>query len=124
MNVLLWGLQIALALKFVSVTISHGLRPDAGKMARGRERLGGLARPLLALSAVGALLGGVGVVLPAATGLLPGLTGWAAALLAVMALGSGGFHVACRESPKIWVSGILCALAAFVAYGRWVIAPL
>jgi hypothetical protein len=80
MNTLIWGAQIALALKFVSVTISHGLRPDAEKMARGRERLGGLARPLLILSAVGTFLGGVGVVLPAATGFRPELTGWAAAL--------------------------------------------
>jgi hypothetical protein len=35
-----------------------------------------------------------------------------------------GFHVACRESPNTVVSLILCALAAFVAYGRWVVAPL
>jgi hypothetical protein len=124
MNVLLWGLQIALALKFVSVTISHGLRPDETEMERGRQRLGVLARPLLILSAVGAFLGGVGVVLPAATGFLPWLTGWSAALLAVMALVGGGFHIACRESPRIWISVILCVLAAFVAYGRWVIAPL
>jgi putative oxidoreductase len=123
MNVLLWALQIVLALKFVSVTISHGLRPDEAKMERGTQRLGILARPLLTLIAFCAFLGGVGVVLPAATGFLPWLTGWSAALLGVMALFSGGFHMACRESPKIWVSVILCVLAAFVAYGRWVIAP-
>jgi hypothetical protein len=34
-----------------------------------------------------------------------------------------GFHVACRETPNIVVGLILFALAAFVAYGRWVIAP-
>jgi VIT1/CCC1 family predicted Fe2+/Mn2+ transporter len=123
MNVLLWALQIVLALKFVSVTISHGLRPDETKMQRGRQRLGVFAGPLLALSAVGAFLGGVGVVLPAATGFLPWLTPWSAALLAVMMVFAAGFHIACRESPKIWVSVILCVLAAFVAYGRWVIAP-
>jgi len=126
MNVLLWGLQIVLALKFVSVAASHGLRPDETKMERGRQRLGVLARPLLTLVAVGAFLGGVGVILPAATGFRPWLTGWSAALLAVMALCGGGFHMACRESPKIpkiVVSLILCAVAAFVAYGRWMIAP-
>ena len=123
MNVLLWALQIVLALKFVSVTISHGLRPDETKMERGTQRFGNLARPLLILIAVGAFLGGVGVILPAATGFLPWLTGWTAALLALMMVFAAGFHIACRESPKIWVSVILCVLAAFVAYGRWVIAP-
>jgi hypothetical protein len=34
-----------------------------------------------------------------------------------------GFHVACRETPNIVVGLVLFALAAFVAYGRWVIAP-
>jgi hypothetical protein len=34
-----------------------------------------------------------------------------------------GFHVACRESPNIVVGLVLFALAAFVAYGRWVTAP-
>jgi len=123
MDVLLWALQIVLALKFVSVTYTHGLRPDETKMQRGRQRLGALARPLLTLIALGALLGGVSLVLPAATGILTWLTPWAAALLALMMLFAVGFHVACRESPNIVVGLILCVLAAFLAYGRWVIAP-
>jgi len=123
MNVLLWALQIVLALKFVSVTFTHGVRPDETKMQRGKQRLGAWARPLLTLIALGALLGGVSLILPAATGILTWLTPWAAALLALMMLFAVGFHVACRESPNIVVSLVLCALAAFLAYGRWVIAP-
>jgi len=123
MNVLLWALQIVLALKFVSVTYTHGLRPDETKMQRGTQKLGTLARPLLTLIALCTLLGGVSLILPAATGVLTWLTPWAAALLALMMLFAIGFHVACRESPNIVVSLILCALAAFLAYGRWVIAP-
>ena len=123
MNVLLWALQIVLALKFVSVTFTHGLRPDETKMQRGIQRLGAWARPLLILIALGALLGGVSLILPAATGILAWLTPWAAALLALMMLFAAGFHIACREKPNIVVSFVLCALAAFVAYGRWVIVP-
>jgi hypothetical protein len=124
MNILLWALQIVLALKFVSVTFTHGLRPDETKMQRGTQKLGALARPLLTLIALCTLLGGVSLILPAATGILTWLTPWSAALLALMMLFAVGFHVACRESPNIVVSLILCALAAFLAYGRWVIAPL
>jgi hypothetical protein len=41
-----------------------------------------------------------------------------------MMLVAVGFHIACRENPKTAVSLVLFALAAFVAYGRWMIAPL
>jgi hypothetical protein len=118
MNVLLWALQIVLALKFVSVTFTHGLRPDETKMQRGTQKLGAWARPLLALIALCALLGGVSLILPAATGILTWLTPWAAALLALMMLFAVGFHVACRESPNIVVSLILCALASSEEYAH------
>jgi putative oxidoreductase len=88
-------------------------------MERGKTRLGTAAGPLLILVALGALLGAIGLVLPAAIGTLAWLTPWVAAALAVILLASIAFHVVCREQPKIWVSLILCALAAFVAYGRW-----
>jgi hypothetical protein len=93
-------------------------------MERGIQRLGRVARPLLTTIALGAFLGGAGLILPAATGILTWLTPWSAALLALMMLLAVGFHVACRESPNTLVSLVLFALAAFVAYGRWVIAPL
>ena len=124
MNILLWALQIVLALKFASVTWSHGLRPDEAKMQRGVQRFGALARPLLVLIAVCTFLGGVSLVLPAVIGTLSWLTPWAAALLALLMLLAAGFHIACREKPNTVVSLILFAFAAFLAYGRWVIAPL
>jgi len=124
MNIVLWVLQVALAVKFVSVAYTHGIRPDPTKMERGLQRLGAVARPLLILIALAAFLGGVGLVLPALTGIMTWLTPLSAVVLALMMLVAIGFHVACRESPNIVVGLILCALATFVAYGRWVIAPL
>jgi hypothetical protein len=123
MNIVLWILQIALGLKFISVAYNHGLCPDETKMRRGVQRLGTLARPLLTFIALCAFLGAVGLILPAATGILTWLTPLSAALLALMMLLGVGFHVACRETPNIVVGLVLFALAAFVAYGRWVIAP-
>jgi hypothetical protein len=35
-----------------------------------------------------------------------------------------GFHVFCRERPKILISLILFVLATFLAMGRWLIIPL
>jgi hypothetical protein len=123
-NTILWVLQIALSLKYASVAYTHGLRRDSDKMQPGTDRLGRAALPLLALVALSALLGSVGLILPAATGVLAWLTSWAAALLALMMLVAIGLHAACRETPKLVIGVVLFALTAFVAYGRWVLAPL
>jgi VIT1/CCC1 family predicted Fe2+/Mn2+ transporter len=122
-NTVLWIFQIALCLKFASVAYTHGFRTDQAKWQQGMQRFGAVARPLLTLIALCAFLGGLGLILPAATGVLPWLTPLAAALLAVMMLLAVGFHVACRETPNIVVGLVLFALAAFVSYGRWAIAP-
>jgi VIT1/CCC1 family predicted Fe2+/Mn2+ transporter len=123
MNTVLWILQIALCLKFVSVAYTHGFRTDQAKWQQGMQRLGAVARPLLTLIAVSTFLGGVGLILPAATGVLTWLTPLTAALLALMMLLAVRFHVACRETPNVVAGLVLFALAAFVSYGRWVIAP-
>ena len=68
-------------------------------------------------------LGGIGLVLPGVLKILTWLTPLAAALLALMMLGAIKFHVTCCEKPKIAVDLVLFALAAGVAYGRWMIAP-
>ena len=120
MNTLLWALQIILAIKLFTVTFNHGLRPDPVKMQRGRDRFGSATRPLLSVIAVCALLAGLALVLPAAHG----FRAWAAVATALIMLIATGFHLRCREEPKVWVSLILFALAAYLAYGRWTINPL
>jgi len=123
MNIVLWVLQIVLALKFASTAYTHGLRRDQAKMQRGEQRFGAMARPLLIFIGLCTLLGGAGLVLPGALRILTWLTPLAAALLALMMLGAIKFHVTCHEKPIIAADLVLFALAAFVAYGRWVIAP-
>lgn len=46
------------------------------------------------------------------------------AVLAGLTLLSIAFHVNCREQANVIVSIVLFAIAAFVAYGRWVLLPL
>ncbi len=120
MNILLWALQIILAIKLLTVTFNHGLRPNPDKMKRGRDWLGGAARPLLGAVALCTLLVALALVLPFAKGFLP-IT---ASFAGVMMLIATGFHLRCRKKPKVWVSLILFGLALFLAYGRWIINPL
>ena len=120
MDILLWAIQVILAIKLWTVTFNHGLRPDPSKMQRGRGRFGAAARPLLAGIAALAFLTGLGLVLPLASGFLPAT----ASITAGMMLLATGFHLRCRDEPKVWVSLILFAMAAFLAYGRWIILPI
>jgi VIT1/CCC1 family predicted Fe2+/Mn2+ transporter len=124
MSIFLWVLQAVLAVKFVSVAHTHGFRRDKADMQRGIERMGAVSRPLLTLVAVSTFLAAVGLILPAVLRVLSWLVPFSAALLALMVLVGIGFHVICRERPKIVVGLVLFVLAAFVAYGRWMIAPL
>jgi hypothetical protein len=79
-----------------------------------------MAKPVLILVAALAFLTGLGLILPAMLGFIP----WTAAFTAFLMLIATGFHLRCREEPKVWVSLILFALASLLVYGRWVISLL
>lgn len=114
MNIFLWALQIILAIKLLTVTFNHGLRPDPAKMQRGKDRFGQAIRGLLLSVAGLTLLTALGLVLPAASTFIP----WTASTTALLMLVATGFHLRCRETPNVWVTLILFGLAAFLTYGR------
>lgn len=87
------------------------------KAQRGRQWIGALPRWLMTFIGICEMAGGVGIVLPALTGILPWLTPLAAALLALVMLLAFGFHVFRREYPNLAINTILFLLAVFVAYG-------
>ena len=124
LNIVLWIIQIVLAIKFVSVSFTHGLRQGQPDMEQAIKRMGGYSRNLLYVIAVVTFLGAIGLVLPAALGVLTWLTPATALMLAVMMLAGMMFHMLCRDNPKIWAGVIICVLAAFVAFGRWMLVPL
>ena len=70
------------------------------------------------------ILAGIGLILPALTGILPWLTPLAAVGLIIVMVGAVIFHIPRKEYPNIAFNVILLALAAFVAYGRFVLVPL
>lgn len=82
--------------------------------------------PELAVRAIGAaeLAGALGLVLPSALRIQPRLTPLAAAGLVLVMLGAAGTHVVLGEAPMMAPSVILGGLAAFVAWGRGVKAPI
>lgn len=78
------------------------------------------------LRAIGVLeiLGAIGLILPALAGILPWLTPLAAVGLVLTMIGAMVVHVRRNEYSNLVVNLVLLALAAFVAYGRFVVVPL
>jgi hypothetical protein len=122
-HLLLWAGQIVLAIKLITVTLTHGVRLDATKMERGQARFGALARPLLIIIAVIALLAALAMTLAPLVGLPGYLVVWTAGFAAAFMLLGVALHVRCQEKPKPFVGVILALIALAVAYGRAVVAP-
>ncbi len=119
MNIALWIVQVVLGAAFVGAGIRHGFQPERMGAQRGGEWVTAVPRGLLTVIGVCEILGGIGVILPAATGILAWLTPLAAAMLAVVMVLAAGFHFFRREFPNIVFNLVLFALAAFAAYGRF-----
>jgi uncharacterized protein YjeT (DUF2065 family) len=70
---------------------------------------------------IGALevLGAIGIVLPALSGIVPSLTPLAAAGLVLTMIGAALTHLRRTEYGYIAVNAVVLIVAAFVAYGRF-----
>jgi hypothetical protein len=94
------------------------------KTQQGGQWVGDIPHSLRIFIAICEVLGGIGVLLPALTGILPWLTPLAGALLGLVMLLAAGFHLIRREYPNLVLKLVLFVLAAAVAYGRYVLVPL
>jgi uncharacterized membrane protein len=69
------------------------------------------------------ILGAIGLIVPALTGVLTWLTPLAALLLGVVMVLAAAFHVSRREAPNAFFNAVLGLLAFAVAFGRIVVSP-
>jgi uncharacterized membrane protein YphA (DoxX/SURF4 family) len=121
MGVVLWILQGLLALAFLA---SGAVKVFAYERAREKMKVASvLPRSTALLIGVLELLGAIGLIAPAATGILPWLTPLAAVGLALTMLGAAGFNWTHHQRSHIATNVILLLLAVIVAYGRFVVAP-
>lgn len=127
LHITLWVVQVLLALLFIwagGIKLVLPLEQLAGPP--GTVQLPGA---FLRFIGVAELLGGLGLILPALLRIRPGLTPLAAAGLVIIMIGAVGTTLA-AEIPlgtKIGMAlipGVTGLLAAFVAYGRWRLAPI
>lgn len=123
MTIALWIVQILLALAFLlagSMKVSQpidNLKKNMGWVAHTPPRIVRLIGTL-------EILGGLGLILPAVTGILPWLTPVAAGGLVLTMIGAAIVHVRLKEFSGLAAPIILLLLALFIVVGRFLLVPL
>jgi hypothetical protein len=115
----LWVVQGLLALLFL---FAGGM-----KLILPLEQMTGpVPIPGLLLRFIGAVevLGALGLILPGLLGIRPGLTPLAAAGLVIVMIGATVITLAGDAAAPALIPLAVGLLAAFVAYGRWRLAPI
>ncbi len=123
MNIALWIIQILLALLYVFAGGTKLLLSVEQLRAMGSPNQILLPSLLLRFIGVCEVLGALGLVLPGLLRTRPGLTPLAAAGLVVIMIGATVVTFAGDGVGPAMFPFTMGLLAAFVAYGRWRIAP-
>ncbi|MBZ4521851.1 DoxX family protein [Mycobacterium avium] len=118
MNIALWILQGVLAAMFLMAGLMKTTQPKdrlAPRLPWVEDFSGGAVRFI----GIAEFLGAVGLIAPAATGIVPVLTPVAATALAVVMVLAAFTHGRRREPSGIAFTAVLFALLAVVAWGRF-----
>lgn len=121
MNRALWILQVVLGVYFVAIGVMHFIVPDG--LPAVMSWMYDLSDTLHAISGVAEILGGLGLILPAVTGIRTELVPLAAAGLMLVMAGAVIYHLGRGEMANIFTNIVLIALLGFVAYGRSQVHP-
>ena len=117
LHVTLWTVQLLLAAFFLLAGVNHGLKPIA-EAAQSSPWITSIPAWLARFIGFAELAGAVGIVLPAATRVMPWLTPLAAAGLALIMALAVPFHVMRGEASVVAFNIVPMLLAVFVAWGR------
>ena len=120
MNIVLWVLQVLLALAF----FAHGclfLFPPA---AIAEQMNASLPRWFQLFLGVAEVLAAVGLTLPGISRIQTWLVPGAAAGIMIVMISATVYHVMRGEMSSAVITFVLLAMATYVAYMRWRVAPI
>ena len=120
MNILLWVLQVLLALAF----FAHGCLLLFPPAAIVDQMNASLPRWFQLFLGVAEILAAVGLTLPGLTRIQPWLVSCAAAGVMIVMICATTFHLMRGETSSAITTVALLAVAAFIAYSRWRVVPL
>ena len=122
MGIALWVVQVLVAAAFLMSGATKLSQPKE-KLLKNMAWVEDFSQPTLRIIGALEVLGAIGVVLPALTGIVPWLTPLAALGLVLTMIGAALTHLRRTEYGGIAVNAVLFVLAAFVAYGRFFVLP-
>ena len=120
MNIVLWVLQVLLALAF----LAHGCLLLLPPAAIVDQMNASLPRWFQLFLGVAEILAAVGLTLPGFTRIQPWLVSCAAAGVMIVMVCATVFHLMRGEVSSAITTVVLLAVATFVAYVRWRVAPI
>ncbi|MFK7902151.1 MAG: DoxX family protein [Nitratireductor sp.] len=123
-NIGLWVAQIALAGLFFMAGFSKLTSSPADLLAMGMAWVENSPVTLIRFIGLAEVLGAIGLILPAATRILPNLTKLAALGLATIMVLAIGLHAYRGELEVLPVNLIIMGIAAFIIWGRNNKAPI
>ena len=122
-NTIIWIVQILVGLAFLMAGMMKATQPKE-KLAEKMEWVEDFSPNTIKAIGVLEVAGGLGVVFPWLLNILPILTPIAGVGLVLTMIGAMLTHLRLKEYPKVIANIVLLALAAFVAYGRFVLVPI
>jgi len=120
MDIALWIVQILLALAFGMAGFMKFTKPIE-ELAKQMAYVTDFAPRTVRIIGILEMLAAIGLILPWATNILPVLTPLAAVGLVLTMIGAALTHFRRKEYSGIIFNVVLLALAAFVAYGRFMV---
>jgi putative oxidoreductase len=120
MNILLWVLQVLLAVAF----FAHGYIMIFPPAAIVDQMNASLPRWFQLFIGVAEVLAAVGLTLPGLTRIQPWLVSWAAAGLMIVMISATIYHLSRGEVSSAVTTVVLLAIATVVAYMRWRVVPI
>ena len=127
MNIVLWIVQGLLAVMFLMAGFMKATKSKDDLKESGGERMAwvdSVSASNVRLIGILEVLIGLGLILPQLTGILPWLTPLAAVGFVCTMIGAMLLHLQRKDGAQaLVVNMVLLLLAAFVAYGRFVLIP-
>jgi len=120
MNIVLWILQILLALAF----LAHGLLVLVPPPEIAAQMNAELPRWFWVFLGIAEVLAAVGLTLPGVTRTLMWLVPSAAVGVMIVMISATVWHVARAEYSSAVITAVLLAMATVTAYARWRMTPI
>lgn len=123
LNIVLWALQVLLALMFLMAGSTKASQP-LDKISRRMTWVTATPPALVRFIGISEIAGALGLILPAVTHILPVLTIAAAIGLAIIMVLAALFHVSRGEYNAVVVNAVILVLLIIVIYGRLALVTL